>query len=468
MPRERWGSALRQTDRGGAVAGRASGGGRKVLALLACTATLTASPLAAQRVSGDNRPFGNGGLTTVAPVQGRGYRLDASVSSLYDTNILRVGDGFTTAGYDRADFRITPNVSAAVGLPVGRQQIFFGGQFGRDFYLRNSRLNRNRYGAGGGLNWRVGRICQGSLSGEYINQRALLSEVSQLVNDVQETKAFNGNIDCSPPIGIGFGGSVRHEEVDNQNLSRNIFDADSTAYQGYLSYGTPALGQFQVGGGYTRVDYPRRTVTVSTGGTTLGTDTDGLDLYNARLGYRRSLGTRITFDGSVSYNKVKPDPRTIFFPVVVGPGFAFVPNDRGGYSGLGFDAVVAYRPSPRLTGDIKVSRNVTSSPTVGALFVIETSFGADVGYKIGPSLTAGVGGTYDRRVYRGSFSSIEEPLARQNDSISRVYGRLSYQPVKLYDIDLEVAHENRNSNPSIYDFSGTTIQLSLRVHLGRG
>ena len=427
------------------------------------------TPAAAQRVSGDNRPFGNGGLTSVEPVQGRGWRVDATVASLYDSNILRLGDGFALPpGYTQSDFRITPTVSAAVGLPVGRQQFFFGGQIGRDFYLRNSNLNRNRYGAGGGLNWRVGRVCQGTLSAEYINQRALLSEVSQLVNDVQETKAFNGNIDCSPPIGIGFGGSVRHEEVDNQNANRRIFDAHSTAYQGYLSYGTPSLGQFQIGGGYTRIDYPRRSVTVATSGTALGLDNDGLDLYNARLGYRRSLGSRITLDASASYNKVKPDPRTIYFPVVVGGGFAFVPNERKGYSGLGFNTVIGYRPSPRLSADFVASRNVSSSPTVGALFVIETSVGADVSYKIGPSLTAGLGGTYDNRDYRGSFASIEEPQARQKDDIGRVYARLTYAPVKLYNIDLEVAHEQRNSKPSIYDFSGTTVQLSLRVHLGRG
>ena len=435
-----------------------------------CLALLAAAdPAAGQRVSGDNRPFGSGGLTTVAPVQGRGWRIDATVSSLYDSNILRIGDGFANLqGYTRSDFRITPTVSGSVGIPVGRQQFFFGGQIGRDFYLRNSRLNRNRYGAGGGLNWRVGRTCQGSLSGEYINQRALLSEVSQLVNDVQDTKSFNGNVDCAPPVGIGFGGSIHHEETNNRNAFRRIFDARSTAYQGYLAFGAPALGSFQLGGGYTRVDYPRRAVTLLNANNAFGAGTDGLDLYNGRLGYRRSLGTRMTLDASVSYNKVKPDPRTIYFPVAVPGGFALVPNDRGGYGGLGFNTVIGYHPSPRISADFSASRNVTSSPTVGALFVVETSFGADFGYKIGPSITAGLGGTYDRRRYRGSFASVEEPLARSNDSISRVYGRLTYAPVKLYNIDLEVAHEQRVSNPSIYDFSGTTVQLSLRVHLGRG
>ncbi len=437
---------------------------------VACGLVLVAAaPAAAQRVSGDNRPFGSGGLTTVAPVQGRGWRLDATVASLYDSNILRIGDGFARpAGYSRSDFRITPTISGAVGLPVGRQQFFFGGQFGHDFYLRSGSLNRNRYGAGGGLNWRVGRVCQGSLTGEYINQRALLSEVSQLVNDVQETTAFNGNIDCSPPIGIGFGGSARHSNVRNQNVNRNVFDSRDTALQGYLSYGTPSLGQFQLGGGYTRVDYPRRGIIVRGADGAFGSDTDGLDLYNGRVGYRRSLGTRITLDASASYNNVKSDPQTIYFQVPVAGGVVLVPNDRKGYSGLGFNTVIGYRPSPRLSADFSASRNVTSSPTVGALFVIETSLGADFSYKIGPSLTAGAGGTFDRRVYRGSFASIEEPLARQNDSISRFYGRLTYAPVKLYNIDLEVAHEKRKSNPSIYDFSGTTVQLSLRVHLGRG
>ena len=432
-------------------------------------ALVLALPAAAQRVSGDNRPFGNGGVTSFAPVQGRGYRLDASVATLYDSNILRSGQGFGNfGGYTKSDFRITPRASGAVGVMVGRQQLFFGGEFGRDFYLRNPTLNRNRYGAGVGANLRAGRTCEASLSGEYLNQRALLSEVATIVNDVQTTYNYNGSFNCTPPIGIGFGGTVHHSDTRYDLATRQVFNARSTAYTGYLSYGLPAIGLFQLGGGYTRVDYPRRFVVTAVGaGGVTGTN-DGLDIYNGRLGYRRGLGVRMTIEAGVAYNKVKPDPNTIFFPVRVGQLVGYVPNTRDGYGGIGFDGTITYRPSPRITGDLRLSRDVTSSPTVGALYVVNTLVGADASYKIGPSLVTGIGGTYNNRDYRGSFSSPEEPLARSNDNIYRVYGRVTYAPRTLYTIDFEVAHERRDSKPAIYSTAGTTAQVTLRVKLGRG
>ena len=428
---------------------------------------VTASPTAAQRVSGDNRPFGNGGVTSFAPVQGRGYNLNASVTTLYDSNILRGSDGFASStGQSRGDFRITPRVSGAVGVTVGRQQLFFGGEVGRDFYLRNTQYNRNRYGVGGGANFRAGRSCEASVSGEYLSQRALLSESLVSINDVQTTRNYNGIFSCSPPLGLGFGGSVRHSDTRYDTFSRSIFDARSTAYNGYLSYGLPALGVFQLGGGYTRVDYPKRSV--FTDGTGLVSQIDGLDIFNGRLGYRRGIGARMSIELGVGYNRVKPDPRTIFSPVHIGPFNFLIPNDRSSYGGISFDGDVSYHPSSRLSGDLRFSRAATSSPTVGALYVIDTLIGVDVGYKIGPSLTAGIGGTFNDRDYRNSFTSPTEGQARLGDRIYRGYGRVTYSPRPLYSIDLEVAHEQRDSRPAFYSTGGTTAQLTLRVKLGRG
>ena len=204
------------------------------------------------------------------------------------------------------------------------------------------------------------------------------------------------------------------------------------------------------------------------GGTTLASGTDGVDIYNGRAGYRRGIGTRLTLDASVQYNRVQPDPKTVFFPVTIGLITGYLPNARGSYGGLGYNLVIGYRPSPRLSADFSATRSVSSSPTVGALFVIEDALGVDASYRVGPSITAGAGATLDRRRYKGSFTSAVEPQARNNDSIARGYVRVTYAPVRLYSIDLEVAHQNRDSNPVFYNFSSTTAQLSLRVKLGRG
>ncbi len=440
-----------------------------VAALVAITAWPSAAP--AQNVSGDD-PGPQGRVTTaVSPVEGRGFRIGASMRTLYDSNILRIGDGVPLrAGYSRSDFRLTPQVSAAAGLPIGRQQLFIGGDYGRDFYASNTQLNRNRYSIGGGAIWRVGRSCSGSLTAEYKRRQSLLSESSVRTDNTQGIENYAAIGDCAPPIGIGFGGSATHSVTNNQNVLRQAFDSRDTAFDAHLNYGAPALGQFSLGGSYSRISYPSRSLFVAAPG---GFDSvgDHLNIFSARASYSRAIGARLSVNASGSYIRVKPDPTNVVNFVVIpilGPTPVPIANARAGYSGPGFTLGLDYHPGVRLSATLNASRNVTSSPNVGAQFVIRDSVAAAVSYKLGPSLTTVLGGNFDRRQYKGSFTSVDEPVARTRDSMARIFGRVSYEPRPLYAVDLEVAHENRSSNPAFYNFSSTSAAVTLRVKFGRG
>lgn len=421
------------------------------------------NPALAQRVGGDDPPIAQSGVTTVSAVNGRGWRIEGTLRTLFDDNLLRLPDGAPLNGRDKADFRISPAVSAAIGLPFGRQQLFFGALYGRDFYVRNSELDRNRIVVGGGLAWRVGSSCSGTIAGEYRRRQNLFSDEATLVDNVQETKTYGANGDCQAPVGIGFGGTVNRTETDNLNPARRTFDSTSTTFSPRLSYGSSALGRFNVSGTLTKVDYPSRTVP-----TTNGVQTDGVDIVSGRLGYSRALGTRFNLTLGASYIETKPQPKTTLQLVDVGGGFFQIqPVDRAGYSGGGYDASLSYTPSPRISAQLSASRNVSSTANVGALFVVNDTLGLDLGYKLGPSITTGLGATYFKRSYRGGFVSPTEPVVRTKDSTTRIYGRVGYAPTRLYDLDLEVAHQKRDSDPSVFDFSGTSVSLTLRVKYGR-
>lgn len=425
---------------------------------------------AAPSRAGDDAPIINSGLTSVAPITGRGYLLSASLATDYDSNILRLGDGFASpqtpgaAPRSKADFRFSPAVTAAIAMPVGRQQVFLGGDLGRDFYARNTQLNRNRYAIGGGLNWRVGVSCSGTVAGEFRSRQSLLSELSQLIDNVQHTLAYGASAHCQAPVGLGFGGTVRRNEIRNQNPTRAQFDVNSTVYSPEITYSLPALGQFSLGGSVVQVRYPNRPVTGFDGTATRQAD-DGVNIISGRVGYTRAVGSRLTVQLGASYIDTKPKPETILTPIP-GTNLSF-PQSRPGYKGLGYDAAITYHPSSRLTATLLGNRQVTSTANVGALFVIQRSLGLDIDYKVGPAITAGIGVTQDKRDYRGNFSNIVDPNARIGDTINRVYGQLVYDPVPLYSVALEVAHQNRDSNPAIYNYKSTSALLTLRVKLGR-
>ena len=430
-------------------------------------AGIALTPATAQRSSGDDNNFARG-ATTVAPVDGRGFRIEGTLATLYDTNIIRIGDGLQAPdGRKKGDFRISPSVSAAYGMPIGRQQIYIGGLVGRDFYASNGSRNRNRYVIGGGANLHAGRSCSGALTGEYQRRQSLFSELSGLTTDnVQETQVYAASFECAPPVGIGFGGGAQRRIVDNDDPRRGLFDVRENSYNAHANLGAGRIGQFSLGGSYTTIDYPRRLVTLNSAA--FDTTSDGLNLYSAYLGFSRPIGARLSMSLQGSYSRANPQPRNILQIVDLFGQQIGIPNDRKGYSGGGYSASVSYHPSSRLNADLNASHSINNSSNVGALYSVTDLFGAEVSYNLRPSLTAGLGGSYTQRSYRGSFSSGTEPIARRDDKSQRVYGRLSYTPAKLYDVDFEVGHERRQSTPAIYSYNSTTAQVTLHVRFGRG
>lgn len=441
--------------------------------LLACG---LAAPAAAQRVAGDDNPIVNSAAPVtdgIVSVLGsgagfllKGLSIEGSLQTTYDGNIRRLGEGLGGDDGDQADFRITPSVVVSNLFSVGRQQIFVSGQYGRDFYLRDTSLNRDRYGIAGGINARAGSFCAGTLQGNFRSRQSLNSEASIGISNLTETTTFSASANCQRPAGLGFGINAAHDKQDNKDLARDLFDSRTNSVGANVSYSRPALGTFSLGGTYADTKYPRRTTIVptATGAMSAG---DAVTVYSANLGYRRAFGPRLSVNVGGSYYKAKPKPRDVLLPVLI-PVPGLIAQQRDAFSGLGYIFGLAYRSGTRLTADITAARNISQSSNVGALFTVRDSFGFDVGYNLGPSISTGVGATYDIRRYRNAFASIEERDPRVRDDLSRVYGRISYSSRRLFDVDFEVAHQRRESNPSTYDYKSLSAALTLRVKFGRG
>ncbi len=440
-------------------------GGKALLGLSVLGLVATVGPAsqaaAAPTRAGDDPPFAESGLTSIGPINGRGWNLTASVGTRYDSNILRLNEQLPLRpGAQRADFLFTPRVTGAIAMPIGRQQVFVGAEIGRDFYARNTRLNRNRYSIGGGVNLRAGSACTGSVGAEFASRQALLSDVASNIANVLQRLSYGVTASCQAPVGLGFGGTVQRIEQRNSDPVRATFDVDSTVFAPRLSYALPVLGRFSLTGSYNQSRYPRRQVLLQDG----SSKNDGVDILNGRAGFQRQLGTRLSIDLGVSYLSARPKPQTVLFVVV--PGFGF-PTDRPTFSGIGYDASIEYASGSRLSAGLEARRTVSATTTVGSQYRVEQDYGFNVDYKLGGALSLGSGVTYRVNQYRGSFSSPLEPLIRISDKLTRVYGTIDYSPVKLYTVGIEVAHQNRESLPSLYNFKSTSVVLRLRVNLGR-
>lgn len=444
------GPTLRRNMR---VAGRRRADLSSNLSMAFAAAFLLAAPaFAAPNEDGDNEPVSNNVLTTPV-LYGRAWKVTGSLSSLADSNFRRTEIA-------ESALRLTPVVDAGVGLPLGRQQLFFGGDFGRDYILGHSQFNTNRVGVGGGVAWRVGTRCSGVAGAEYRSRLNQVLEQAEFTDNVQNTTVYAGSATCQTSTGLGIGGSIRHQDIENERPERAPFNLRSTVYAPNIFYGNPTIGQFSLGATFNNTLYPDRFVP-----TAAGTVRDGISIFSGRVGYSRNFGSRIQLSLGGSYLKTKPKPDT---QLAIDPATGQVIQvPRGGYSGGGFDVSLGYRASTRLSLNLSGSRNVRVSPNVGAQFILTQRFAADVNYDLSSRLSFGFGGSHLKNDYKQGFTSPDEPRLRVSDRLNRIYAQLDYTPVKLYSIGLIVAHQWRKANPSDFDYKSTTARLRLTVKFGR-
>ena len=430
---------------------------------------IMASPAhAAPSTAGDDPGFADAGLTTVAPVVGRGFFIRPSMRTRYDSNMLRLGDGFTPSnGGQRHDLQISPLVSASLGLPIGRQQVFVAGSLGRDIYVNNNQLNRNRYSLGAGVNIRAASRCTATAAVDLNSRQALITEVAELVPNLQETLSYGATALCQSPAGLGFGAAVRRIEFRNDAVARRPLDYNSLAFNGQLSYALGNIGRFSASGALTKIEYKNRPIILPGG----NADTDALDILSGRFGFQREIGSRLSLNLGFSYLESRPVPTTVLqlSPAVPPalPGAVLAPVSREKFSGLGYDGAIIYRPSSRLTATLQANRNVQASANVLAQYQVFTSIGGDLDYRLGSAISIGGGATFDKRKYFNGILLPNVTGRRVQDDISRVYGNIGYAPVKLYTLGLELSYQKRKSLPVEFSFDSFAAILSLRVNFGR-
>lgn len=436
--------------------------GRTLALVAALVAAVTAAPtIAAPSTAGDDPAPSNGAIEVVGTVLGR-FKLEAEVGALYDSNMRRIGDGFSLPpGESKSDWRIAPAVTLSTGLPIGRQRLSLSGTIGRDYYANGSRPDANRYNAFGLFEWKLGSRCAGALDASWSQRQLILSEVSDNAGNVLETYGYGASANCRTSTGIGFGVSVRQQNTRNSEIDRSAFDTNSFVVSPQLSYGSPTLGEFSLSGSYNKASYPNRFVVSPD----VGIEEDGIKILSGRFGYRRGLGTKLSFNAGLLYVNVKPDPRTVL--VQPTPADPIIAVDRESNSNLGYDFGLSYNSGSRLTAAITMSRTATASVNVGARSQLVQIYAFDIGYKLNRAMTFDTGISFNQRDYRNSFANPNEPLPRLQDKITRVFAGVNYSPVALYSVGVNVSYQDRKSNPDIYSYGSFAAMLNLRVNFGR-
>jgi hypothetical protein len=439
---------------------------RALLAVLALVAAL-AAPAAAQinpnaqtsNAVGDNddeplrAPSAVPGLTGFR----RGLQLGASFSARYEDNLLRQAvkdDGV----------RVRPLVSGGYGLGLGRGGLFVQGNYGRDIIYGSNRVAPSeRMMLGGGLDFNLAR-CTGEVGGSWRRGLSFFTEASQFGGFSQDTATAGFAAQCQLGGAFSINGSVLRSDVSvTQNAASggvaNAFDIQRWSYSAGVGFGNPTLGQFNLGGSISDSTMPGRLIL-----TPDGLVEDGLSQRSVRFGYSRRFGSKINVSAGISYLNTQPSTtvNVIFIegiPQIV---------ERPGFTGLGYDAAIDFSFTPRLGLAFTAGRNTNSAGIVGAQFVVATFWAAQLDYRLGSRYTLSTGVNLRDSQFRGAFVSQLDPVRRQSDDFTRIFGQFSARLGQRLRLSLDVAHSRRRSNPAILNFDSTGVGLSLGYQLGRG
>ncbi|QMW22065.1 porin family protein [Sandaracinobacteroides saxicola] len=377
----------------------------------------------------------------------RGFDVGVSFVSEYGSNLIRLGDGIALSNglVSRSDFRFRPAVNVRFGQPLGRQLLFVNGTLGRDFYARNTILNKNRYGADAGLAWELAR-CTGRAQGSYTRRQAQFELDNDVIDNPQERSTLLVSGSC--PIGARLAPSLSASwnKIRNKAPGRDRFDTDTFNLNGALGYAVTPRLQLGLNGSYTNLRRSNLLVfALPPVGPPVLLGVNTLDFYSATVNATYAIGPSLKVNGSVGLNiskEILPPSKQITDTV--------------------YSAGVSYT-GPRISASLNADRAVQPAPGGEASVYVTDGLSANLGYQLGSSIDLYAGWSHRKREFRGSANP-QEPLIRRSERSDRFFVGASTDVGRLFTIGIEGSHVRRRSDPSIYNYSTTNAQISLRAN----
>ena len=384
-------------------------------------------------------------LAQLAPPIVQNTELSATLSVRHDSNVAHGSAANAAArGLTETDERITPALRFTIARPLGRNGFSLTGETGYDFFRRNSQLNRERIGVNA-----LGRLAAGpctvDLMPSYSRRQSDLGEIAFLntpgtasVKNTETIQDYSGVLRCGRAIGFHPTASLGRSIGDNSNSFRRISDYRTTRYGGGIGYTNPVVGDLSLEYNHARTKYPNRPALFGSG--------SGYTTNRVQLSGSRDIGAILTAHGSLSYIKLTPD----------------LPGAKG-FKGSGWSLGLIARATPDLQITADTSRDVFPSLGTDALFQVNRSYALGATYALTRAIQLSLNGAIDRRNYVGTSSTFGPALT---DSVQHsATGTVTYAYGPRLSFAIDVGHQTRNANGTIYDYKNTFVALRTSFKL---
>ncbi len=394
------------------------------------------------RVFGDDQPRATGSQVNA----GSGFTISADLVTEWSDNIARQGEDVPLSGQfeSRSDWRFRPSVTLSAGRALGRHRVFANMNLGRDFYVRNTILDNNRFLLDGGLEYSVGASCGGRLQGGYEDRGTRFDQFNIVVPSKQKTVNFFVSAGCQSPVGLSPNISYDWSRTTNSvssddplfEFAREISDVDAQGLSGGLTYALAGRGDVGVEGSWRTYTYPNQVFA----GVESKTEIFGMSgVVNYRLGPSLQATAGLGYTWASSNLEFGTD-----------------------FSGPTWQGSLAYT-GPRIGVTASLSRSVNGATSGIANYQLETSYQIGATYRAGERIGLNIGYVRSDIDSRGFEDTPGVDLLQQNYELKRFFLGADYRFNRRFSAALDYSHEDRTSQPDIFSYKANTIAFSLRA-----
>lgn len=382
-------------------------------------------------------PFG---AQAFAQTSGRSIDLRVGITSIYDSNASRsTRTSATSRNLRRADIRTMPNVNVIINQPFGRHNFTLTGLFGYDFYMHNSRLNRERINVTSRFTFDFIR-CNADLSPIYNRNQTDLgsygnatgSTATASVKNVETIRGADVSGSCGVTVGIRPTAGVSYIKSSNSNVLRQRNDHDTLSYNGGLSYVHPSLGTARV--------FVSRTETRFDNAGTGPLPRSDYNFMSYGVSVSRDIGAALSGSAQVSYSRVK----------------SLQPNGRDS-SGLNWSVDANLRASPRLQLSGQLSRKISSSLAVDSRYNVSTTYALSANYALtSRTQLQGSFSIRPRKIY--GFQSATGP-AILKDRFEQASLGVTFAQSQRLGFHARTTRDRRVAPGTFYDYTNYTAEI---------
>lgn len=368
-----------------------------------------------------------------------------NLNARYDSNVPKLNDdAVNITRLVREDVRVSPSVQLDVARNLGRHQIGIRALLGYDFYLRDDTLNQERLIIEPSAYLDL-PVCDISAQGFASRQQSDLGQIVYFgiaptaeVNNTETTKRITGQFICGEAYGFRPTLTLEAGSGFNSNPFRRIADYEVTKIQPGVGYSSPGLGEISIYAFKQDTDLPNQ---IGLNGLE-----SGYTLRGYGVQYRRNIGTRLDFNGSLSHVDVTPYD---------------VPSS--GRSGLNASVSVTFLASDRLQFVGYANRNFTSTLTALSTYQLDEGYGLSATYAATPRVRLRAGGSVSPQQFFYTIQPVGPFISEQTQY--DIFAGASYDLNRRIRLDLDAGYQKRDANLDLFDYESFFVGVGLSFSL---